>query len=237
MKYTNDLKCHDGKWYARIEFVASDTIPAGCLTSYLKSFNVNCGSISARDFLEYSNTLYAPIKVPEGFPEKWSVLKDGNIISSKTIAFQDGRLTKAGDHAYGEYSKKCKDYPEWPSVLMFNPISTPQENFANAEKSGIVDAFKNGKVVQSSRDGKNWSDEPTPNFCSPLQWRVKRDPIKPPVFDWRPIEEHDGKKVPVFLKWADLNWKIEIGIFDGIWRRLSDNTRFNYTPTHFTVIE
>ncbi len=238
MKYTNDLKCHNGKWYARIEFVAEDTIPAGCLTSDLRSFNVFCGAVSARNFLVYSNSLYAPVKVPEGFPEKWSILKDGDIISGETISSEDNKtFFKCGCHIYGEFSKVCKEHPEWNSVIMFNPVMTPQENFANAERSGIVDAFKRGEAVQSSRDGKNWSDEPTPNFCSPLKWRVKREPIKSPVFDWRPIEEYDRGKTPVFLKWADLRWKTEIGIFDGVWRRLSDNTRFSYTPTHFTVME
>lgn len=234
MKYTNDLKCHNGKWYAQIEFVGSDTIPAGCLTSDLRSFNVTCGAVSARGYFAYSNTLYAPIKVPEGFPEKWTVLKDGDIISEKTFYFEDnGDFLRCGHHIYGEFSDVCKVHSTWNSVIMFNPVTTPQENFANAEKSGIVDAFKNGKTIQSSRDGKNWSDEPTPNFCSPLQWRVKRDPIKPPVFDWRPIEECDlTTKVLVKTKHGDVVTA----------KRVQDGWYCEYTscyvyPNYFTVTE
>lgn len=236
MKYTNDLKCHNNKWYARIKFVAEDTIPAGCLTSDLRSFNVHCGAISARNFLVYSNSLYAPVKVPEGFPEKWSVLKDGDIISSKTIVFQDGFLSGASGHSHGEYSKKCEEYPNWPSVLMFNPVTTPQENFTNAEESGIVDAFKNGKTIQSSRDGKNWSDEPTPNFCSPLKWRVKSEPIKPPVFDWRPISQCDiATKVKVLVKTKYGDVLTAYKTYSNEW--YCEYTHSYVFPTHFTVTE
>lgn len=235
MKYTNDLNYHDGKWYARIEFASGDIIPAGCYLEdgALYCFNTTVGKVPARNWTKYSGRLYAPVVVPEGFPEKWTVLKDGDVISEKTISYELAGLAPVHFHYWGSYEEKCREYSIWDSVLMFNPVATPQENFANAEKSGIVDAFKNGKAVQSSRDGKNWSDEPTPNFCLPLQWRIKRDPIKPPVFDWRPIEECDlATKVLVKTRAGNI-----------LTAKRNGNSFFcefsgAYTnPTHFTVIE
>ena len=236
MKYTNDLKCHNGKWYTRIEFVAEDTIPDGCLTSTFTSFNVHTGALPARNFLAYSNSLYAPVKVPEGFPEKWSVLKDGDFISEKTISYELRGLVPINSHYWGSYEEKCHEYSMWESVLMFNPIVTPQENFTNAEKSGIVDAFKRGEIIESSKDGKNWVENESPNFCSPLQWRVKRKPIEPPKFDWRPISQCDiATKVKVLVK-------TKYGDVLTAYKTSSNEWYCEYThsyvfPTHFTVVE
>jgi len=61
---------------------------------------------------------YTPqYKVPEGFPEKWSVLKDGDFISEKTIGYELRGLVPVNSHYWGSYEEKCHEYSVWESCF------------------------------------------------------------------------------------------------------------------------
>jgi hypothetical protein len=91
MKYTTDLREHNGKWYSRIEFTEIDTIPAGCRYTCdtiserktLYDFNCRSGEVFARDFMSFLGQVYAPVDAPGGYPEVYEVIDCGDTIGFK----------------------------------------------------------------------------------------------------------------------------------------------------------
>ena len=178
--------------------------------------------------------IYTPVKVPEGYPDNYVVLKDNNVIGKETLSYEYDRINIVGDHCYGEYAEVCKAHPLWRSHLMFNPAKTPVQLYAEAEKSGVIARWKSGEEIESSEDGKEWEVNSTPNFSLPLRWRMKTRPIVAPKFDWRLISDNPRGRCLCLL--ADGNivmgcYHISHGYYED-W--LYGNTIF---PTHYTILE
>lgn len=215
MKYTTDLREHNGKWYSRIEFTEIDTIPAGCRYTCdtiserktLYDFNCRSGKVFARDFMSFLGKVYAPVDTPGGYPEGYEVTECGDTI---------------------EFKKR-------------DEIRTSREALQDAINSGVAQAWIDGEELEYSTDNGPWKPYlntlSDPDFLREnYRWRIKLKPIIPAKFDWRRIEEYDLKTGRhVLLRFDDYN-KVYTGYKLGeSWFRLDILGAVH--PTHFTTFE
>lgn len=129
MQITNEVVEYQKKYYARTDFVIGDKIPPKSICRDKDGFGSFYGfnltfdaPVPYTESTEKYHLVYIPIQVPEGYPNKWAVLKDGDIIDKHTISYERNRLGVVGDHTHGEYSEVCQKHHLWSSYLMFNPV-------------------------------------------------------------------------------------------------------------------
>jgi hypothetical protein len=241
MRITNEVVKYQGKYYARIDYAVDDMIPPKSICKYVGSNTYNNYNMSYSEPIrcihsDLSMSIYILVQLPEGYV----VLKGNDEIGKDTLYYSAKLKTFSGvgKHVFGKYSEICKEYPLWESRLMLNPAKTPQQYFADAEKSGIIDAWKSGKKIEyTTLEGFEWESDSTPNFSLPVKWRVKTLPITPPVFDWRPIVEGQEPKGLVLVMNDIKSKNITTAMFGHFIKEWDDYAGKRIYPTHYTTLE